>query len=104
MCVGTIRLSRLAAVGVSSLITLLTTAQDEEQPRLNVLLSEAVVAVYLSLLIHALATHSCNELFRLAAHPLNTRMWAAIFGGGVKVVLKPRRKSENIAGNIAPNN
>ncbi|XP_060116311.1 dmX-like protein 2 isoform X3 [Heteronotia binoei] len=82
--------------GVSSLISLLNTAQDEDQPKLNVLLCEAVVAVYLSLLIHALATNSCNEMFRLAAHPLNGRMWAAVFGGGVKLVVKPRRQSENI--------
>ncbi|XP_048375702.1 dmX-like protein 2 [Sphaerodactylus townsendi] len=82
--------------GVSSLISLLNTAQTEDQPRLNILLCEAVVAVYLSLLIHALATNSCNELFRLAAHPLNGRMWAAVFGGGAKLVVKPRRQSENI--------
>ncbi|XP_073159982.1 dmX-like protein 2 isoform X6 [Lepidochelys kempii] len=82
--------------GVSSLINLLNSAQDEDQPKLNILLCEAVVAVYLSLLIHALATNSCNELFRLAAHPLNGRMWAAVFGGGVKLVVKPRRQSENI--------
>ncbi|KAH0619962.1 hypothetical protein JD844_014434 [Phrynosoma platyrhinos] len=82
--------------GVSSLINLLSTAQDEDQPKLNILLCEAVIAVYLSLLIHALATNACNELFRLAAHPLNNRMWAAVFGGGVKLVIKPRRQSENI--------
>uniref|UniRef100_A0A670KF63 Dmx like 2 n=1 Tax=Podarcis muralis TaxID=64176 RepID=A0A670KF63_PODMU len=88
--------------GVSSLINLLNTAQDEDQPKLNVLLCEAVVAVYLSLLIHALATNACNELFRLAAHPLNNRMWAAVFGGGVKLVIKPRRQSENIPGSVSP--
>ncbi|XP_065268569.1 dmX-like protein 2 isoform X6 [Emys orbicularis] len=82
--------------GVSSLINLLNSTQDEDQPKLNILLCEAVIAVYLSLLIHALATNSCNELFRLAAHPLNSRMWAAVFGGGVKLVVKPRRQSENI--------
>lgn len=91
--------SPLVRAGVSSLINLLNTAQDEDQPKLNVLLCEAVVAVYLSLLIHALATNSCNELFRLGAHPLNNRMWAAVFGGGVKLVIKPRRQSENIPGN-----
>ncbi|KAM5235804.1 dmX-like protein 2 isoform 3-T3 [Ctenodactylus gundi] len=88
--------------GVSSLINLLSSAQDEDQPKLNVLLCEAVVAVYLSLLIHALATNSSNELFRLAAHPLNNRMWAAVFGGGVKLVVKPRRQSENISAPPAP--
>ncbi|XP_040269915.1 dmX-like protein 2 isoform X6 [Bufo bufo] len=82
--------------GVSSLINLLNTAQDEDQPKLNVLLCEAVVAVYVSLLIHALATDSSTELFRLAAHPLNNRMWAAVFGGGVKLVVKPRKPPESI--------
>nr|DBA31766.1 TPA: hypothetical protein GDO54_007546 [Pyxicephalus adspersus] len=84
--------------GVSSLINLLNTAQDEDQPKLNVLLCEAVVAVYVSLLIHALATDSSTELFRLAAHPLNGRMWAAVFGGGVKLVVKPRKPPESIPG------
>uniref|UniRef100_A0A8D3BIK4 Dmx-like 2 n=1 Tax=Scophthalmus maximus TaxID=52904 RepID=A0A8D3BIK4_SCOMX len=77
--------------GVSSLISLLTSAREEDQPRLNVLLCEAVVAVYLALLIHGLGTQSSNELFRLAAHPLNNRMWAAVFGGGAKLVVKPKR-------------
>ncbi|XP_076587874.1 dmX-like protein 2 isoform X6 [Chaetodon auriga] len=77
--------------GVSSLISLLTSAREEDQPRLNVLLCEAVVAVYLSLLIHGLGTHSSNELFRLAAHPLNNRVWASVFGGGAKVIIKPKR-------------
>lgn len=86
--------------GVNSLINLLSSAQDEDQPKLNILLCEAVVAVYLSLLIHALATNSSNELFRLAAHPLNNRMWAAVFGGGVKLVVKPQRQSESISGKI----
>lgn len=76
---------------MSSLISLLTSAREEDQPRLNVLLCEAVMAVYLALLIHGLGTHSSNELFRLAAHPLNNRMWAAVFGGGAKVVIKPKR-------------
>ncbi|XP_054463909.1 dmX-like protein 2 isoform X2 [Anoplopoma fimbria] len=77
--------------GVSSLISLLTSAREEDQPRLNVLLCEGVMAVYLALLIHGLGTHSSNELFRLAAHPLNNRMWAAVFGGGAKLVIKPKR-------------
>lgn len=81
----------LLLAGVSSLISLLASAREEDQPRLNVLLCEAVVAVYLSLLIHGLGTHSGNELFRLAAHPLNNRMWAAVFGGGAKAVIKPKR-------------
>ncbi|XP_037647237.1 dmX-like protein 2 isoform X10 [Sebastes umbrosus] len=77
--------------GVTSLISLLASAREEDQPRLNVLLCEGVMAVYLALLIHGLGTHSSNELFRLAAHPLNNRMWAAVFGGGAKLVIKPKR-------------
>lgn len=84
-------LHKYPSAGVSSLISLLTSAREEDQPRLNVLLCEAVVAVYLALLIHGLGTHSSNELFRLAAHPLNNRMWAAVFGGGAKVIIKPKR-------------
>ncbi|XP_030620733.1 dmX-like protein 2 isoform X2 [Chanos chanos] len=80
--------------GVSSLLNLLVSAQGEDHPRLNVMLCEAVVAVYLSLLIHGLGTHAANELFRLAAHPLTNRMWAAVFGGGAKVIIKPKRPPE----------
>uniref|UniRef100_A0A8C1VG41 Dmx-like 2 n=1 Tax=Cyprinus carpio TaxID=7962 RepID=A0A8C1VG41_CYPCA len=80
--------------GVSSLISLLACAQGDDHIRLNVMLCEAVVAVYLSLLIHGLGTHSGNELFRLAAHPLNNRMWAAVFGGGAKLIVKPKRPPE----------
>ncbi|KAJ3593834.1 hypothetical protein NHX12_006168 [Muraenolepis orangiensis] len=77
--------------GVSSLISLVASAREDDQPRLNVLLCEAVVAVYLALLIHGLGTHNSNELFRLAAHPLNSRMWASVFGGGAKVLIRPKR-------------
>uniref|UniRef100_A0A8C7MMH3 Dmx-like 2 n=1 Tax=Oncorhynchus kisutch TaxID=8019 RepID=A0A8C7MMH3_ONCKI len=77
--------------GVSSLIALVQSAQGEDQPKLNVLLCEAVVAVYLSLLIHGLGMHAGNELFRLAAHPLSNKMWAAVFGGGAKIIIKPKR-------------
>uniref|UniRef100_A0A8C9RST4 Dmx-like 2 n=1 Tax=Scleropages formosus TaxID=113540 RepID=A0A8C9RST4_SCLFO len=80
--------------GVSSLINLLSSAQGEDQPKLNVMLCEAVVAVCFSLLIHGLGTLSANELFRLAAHPLNNRMWAAVFGGGAKIIIKPKRPPE----------
>ncbi|XP_047678212.1 dmX-like protein 2 isoform X3 [Tachysurus fulvidraco] len=80
--------------GVASLISLLSCSQGEDQPKLNVMLCEAVVAVYLSLLLHGLGIHSTNELFRLAAHPLNARMWAAIFGGGAKIIVKPKRLAE----------
>ncbi|XP_069766655.1 dmX-like protein 2 [Narcine bancroftii] len=80
--------------GVSSLINLLGSVQEDDQPRLNVLLCEAVIGVYLSLLIHGLATQDGNELFRLVAHPLNNRTWAAVFGGGAKTIIKPKKRPE----------
>ncbi|MBN3292668.1 DMXL1 protein, partial [Polypterus senegalus] len=66
--------------GVGSLIHLLNSAGEEDQPRLTVLLCEILTAVFLSLFAHGLATHSSNELFRIMAHPLNSMMWAAVFG------------------------
>ncbi|NWI91743.1 DMXL1 protein, partial [Pitta sordida] len=68
--------------GVTALIRLLNSAGEEAQPGLTVLLCEILTAVYLSLFIHGLATHSSNELYRIVAHPLNDKMWSAIFGGG----------------------
>lgn len=67
---------------MATLIRLLNSAGEEAQPGLTVLLCEILTAVYLSLFIHGLATHSSNELYRIMAHPLNNKMWSAIFGGG----------------------
>lgn len=67
---------------MTALIRLLNSAGEEAQPGLTVLLCEILTAVYLSLFIHGLATHSSNELYRIMAHPLNSKMWSAIFGGG----------------------
>ncbi|NXM65735.1 DMXL1 protein, partial [Serilophus lunatus] len=68
--------------GMTALIHLLNSAGEEAQPGLTVLLCEILTAVYLSLFIHGLATHSSNELYRIISHPLNDKMWSAIFGGG----------------------
>uniref|UniRef100_A0A8B9N880 Dmx like 1 n=1 Tax=Accipiter nisus TaxID=211598 RepID=A0A8B9N880_9AVES len=68
--------------GITALIHLLNSAGEEAQPGLTVLLCEILTAVYLSLFIHGLATHSSNELYRIMAHPLNNKMWSAVFGGG----------------------
>ncbi|XP_067839109.1 dmX-like protein 1 isoform X4 [Heptranchias perlo] len=74
--------------GIKELIHLLNSAGDEDKPKLTVLLCEVLTAVYLSLFVHGLGTHSSNELFRLVAHPLNSKMWAAVFGGGARVPVK----------------
>ncbi|XP_066567407.1 dmX-like protein 1 isoform X2 [Amia ocellicauda] len=71
--------------GIGALIHLLNSAGEEDQPGLTVLLCEILTAVFLSLFVHGLATHSSNELFRIVAHPLNSKMWAAVFGGGARI-------------------
>ncbi|XP_063996764.1 dmX-like protein 1 isoform X1 [Pogoniulus pusillus] len=71
--------------GITALIRLLNSAGEEAQPGLTVLLCEILTAVYLSLFIHGLATHSSNDLYRIMAHPLNNKMWSAIFGGGALI-------------------
>uniref|UniRef100_M4APN4 Dmx like 1 n=1 Tax=Xiphophorus maculatus TaxID=8083 RepID=M4APN4_XIPMA len=71
--------------GIPSLIRLLSSAGEETQPGLAVLLCEILTAVFLSLFVHGMATHSSNELFRIVAHPLNCKLWMTVFGGGARV-------------------
>lgn len=71
--------------GIASLIRLLSSAGEESQPGLTVLLCEILTAVFLSLFVHGMATHSCNELFRIVAHPLNSKLWVTVFGGGARI-------------------
>ncbi|XP_075597124.1 dmX-like protein 1 isoform X4 [Balearica regulorum gibbericeps] len=85
--------------GITALIRLLNSAGEEAQPGLTVLLCEILTAVYLSLFIHGLATHSSSELYRIMAHPLNSKMWSAIFGGGAHMAsrgqLQMKTKTDN---------
>ncbi|XP_029959970.1 dmX-like protein 1 isoform X2 [Salarias fasciatus] len=77
--------------GIASLVRLLSSAGEESQPGLAVLLCEILTAVFLSLFVHGLATHSSHELFRIVAHPLNSKLWVTVFGGGARtpVISKP---------------
>uniref|UniRef100_A0A665T6Q4 Dmx like 1 n=1 Tax=Echeneis naucrates TaxID=173247 RepID=A0A665T6Q4_ECHNA len=77
--------------GITSMIRLLSSAGEESQPGLTVLLCEVLTAVFLSLFVHGMATHSSNELFRIVAHPLNSKLWVTVFGGGARtpVIEKP---------------
>uniref|UniRef100_A0A4W6C758 Dmx like 1 n=1 Tax=Lates calcarifer TaxID=8187 RepID=A0A4W6C758_LATCA len=79
--------------GIASLIRLLSSAGEESQPGLAVLLCEILTAVFLSLFVHGMATHSSNELFRIVAHPLNSKLWVTVFGGGARtpVIEKPNK-------------
>ncbi|NXK90857.1 DMXL1 protein, partial [Formicarius rufipectus] len=79
--------------GMTALMRLLNSAGEEAQPGLTVLLCEILTAVYLSLFIHGLATHSSNELYRIIAHPLNDKMWSAVFGGGAHT---PNREQQQL--------
>ncbi|XP_010632202.1 dmX-like protein 1 isoform X1 [Fukomys damarensis] len=79
--------------GITCLIRLLNSSGEEAQSGLTVLLCEILTAVYLSLFTHGLATHSSNELFRIVAHPLNEKMWSAVFGGGAHVPRKEKTHS-----------
>ncbi|XP_001378383.2 dmX-like protein 1 isoform X5 [Monodelphis domestica] len=80
--------------GITALIRLLNSAGEEAQSGLTVLLCEILTAVYLSLFIHGLATHSSNVLFRIVAHPLNEKMWSAVFGGGAHIPNKEQTASK----------
>lgn len=81
-------------LGITCLIQLLNSSGEEAQSGLTILLCEILTAVYLSLFIHGLATHSSNELFRIVAHPLNEKMWSAVFGGGAHVPSKKQTHSK----------
>ncbi|XP_006886049.1 PREDICTED: dmX-like protein 1-like [Elephantulus edwardii] len=82
--------------GITSLIRLLNSSGEEAHPSLTILLCEILTAVYLSLFIHGLATHSSNELFRIMAHPLNEKMWSAVFGGGAHVPSKEQTQLKTL--------
>ena len=73
--------------GVTSLRALLDREKDEETPTLNVLLCEAYVAIYMSLLSYALATCDPLILYRLIGQKPNQQYWSSIFGGGSKTTL-----------------
>ncbi|XP_029686148.1 dmX-like protein 1 isoform X2 [Takifugu rubripes] len=79
--------------GIASLCRLLTSAGDENQPGLAVLLCEILTAVFLSLFVHGLATHSSNELFRIVGHPLNSKLWVTVFGGGARIPVVAKANS-----------
>ncbi|XP_047120921.1 dmX-like protein 2 [Schistocerca piceifrons] len=74
--------------GVTNLRALLAREKDEDTPRLNVLLCEAFVATYMSLMVYALSTCDALILYRLAGQKFSSTTWATLFGGGVKKLLK----------------
>ncbi|XP_075227186.1 rabconnectin-3 alpha isoform X2 [Lycorma delicatula] len=84
--------------GVTNLRALLAREKDEDTPRLNVLLCEAFVGAYMSLVVYAIATCDCHILYRLAGQKFNNNnTWAILFGGGVKKLLRVATSSPQSA-------
>ncbi|XP_049871334.1 dmX-like protein 2 isoform X2 [Pectinophora gossypiella] len=74
--------------GVSALRGLaLRAAEEEDAPRLPVLLAEAFCAVYLALLGWALAARDAHLLYRLGAQTADMKAHSRLFGGGVRRLL-----------------
>jgi DmX-like protein len=74
--------------GVTNLRALLAREKDEDTPRLNVLLCEAFIASFMSLLVYGLTTCDCHILYRLVGQKFSDVSWASLFGGGVKKLLR----------------
>ncbi|KAK6180445.1 hypothetical protein SNE40_012599 [Patella caerulea] len=79
--------------GVTSLRVLLAREKDEDAPKLNILLCEALLAVYVSLLVNGLSTYDPLLLYRLVAHKFDEQTWCALFGGGVRTIIKANNSS-----------
>ncbi|XP_022097370.1 dmX-like protein 2 isoform X2 [Acanthaster planci] len=94
---GTLTVTSLPAKwpGVATLIALLNNERDVDSSTPNVFLCESLFSVYMSILVHAMMSGNANELFRLAAHPLDTKMWSSVFGGGAKVLDHPKPAPAN---------
>lgn len=79
---------------MATLQALLASERDEDVSSPNIQLCEGLFAAYISFLVHGLTTTNCSELFRLLAHPLDSKMWSSVFGGGAKVVEKTHGHGE----------
>jgi len=82
-----------AVSGVANLRALLARDKDEDTPKLNILLCEAFVATYMSLMVYALATCDSHFLYRFAGQKFGNATWATLFGGGVKKLLRVAQPS-----------
>jgi hypothetical protein len=82
--------------GISTLNKLLERDQDNEAPKLKILLFESLVAVYTSLLINAFVFYDCSTIWRLLSKQWNEQMWNKLFGGGCQVEYKYRTTSSSI--------
>lgn len=67
---------------MDSLVAVMTRDRDDDCPNLLVLLCECLVAIYVSLFAYAFTAYDSRWLYRLVAHSVDPRMFAAVFGGG----------------------
>lgn len=81
---------------MTNLRALLAREKDEDTPRLNILLTEAFVATFMSLTVYAFATCDCHILYRIVGQKFNDRTWGTLFGGGVKKLLRVAQTSVSI--------
>uniref|UniRef100_A0A1B6DAH6 Uncharacterized protein n=2 Tax=Clastoptera arizonana TaxID=38151 RepID=A0A1B6DAH6_9HEMI len=86
--------------GVTNLRALLAREKDEDTPRLNILLCEAFVAAYMSLMVYAVSTCDCHILYRLSGQKFNDQTWALLFGGGVKKLLRVAQSNSVQKGSV----
>ncbi len=75
---------------------LLERDQDNEAPKLKILIFESLVAVYSSLLINAFVFYDCSTIWRLLSKQWTEQMWNKLFGGGCQVEYKYRAPSSTI--------
>ncbi|PAA63619.1 hypothetical protein BOX15_Mlig031963g1, partial [Macrostomum lignano] len=75
--------------GIAHLRSLLERHKDDDVPRLNIILTEAFLSVYLATLSYGLTTANAKILHRLVARSLTTSVWGAVFGGGLKTPQRP---------------
>lgn len=74
--------------GVRLLLSLLATENKDNSTKLRIMLGEACVAVYLSLLALAWSNSQPNQLYRLVVNSLKAGMWGMVFGGGLRSALQ----------------
>lgn len=74
--------------GVQAFKDLLDREKELEIPKLRLILFEALISVYISLLLYALILHNSTALYLILSKEWNDKMWSQIFGGSCKKQVK----------------
>ncbi|CAF0710194.1 unnamed protein product [Brachionus calyciflorus] len=84
--------------GISNLTKLLDrNNEDQEFPKLKILLFESLVAVYASLLINAFVFYDCSNLYRILSKEWKEKMWNKLFGGATQIEYKYKLSQNQIS-------